>query len=72
MRLAMKIKFGIEVNGYSPRSKCVVVLEWHSYDTWREREEMTNAFSHLQVVHSDSGKGVGNGTNQYLALFPDW
>ena len=66
----------MENEDYSPRSKCVVVLEWHSYDTWRERErereEMTNAFSHLQVVHSDSGKGVGNGTNQYLALFPDW
>ena len=31
-----------------------------------------NALSHLQVVHSDSGMGVGNGTNQYLALFPDW
>ena len=45
---------------------------WVALMRYLEKEEMTNAFSHLQVVRSDSGMGVGNGTNQCLPSFPDW
>ena len=74
MRLALKNEFGIdEYEDYSPRSKCVVVLGWQSYDTWRKRnDKRIVSLLHLQVVHSNSGKGAENVTNQCLASFPDW
>lgn len=65
MRLALN-EFGIdEYEDYSPRSKYVVVLGWQSYDTWRKRnDKRIVSLLHLQVVHSNSGKGAENGTNQ--------
>jgi len=35
---------------------------WVALIRYLEREEMTNRLSHLQVVHSESGMRVGNGT----------
>ena len=78
MRLAMKIKFGIDqwlviIGKWGLLTEIQMCCRaWVALMRYLEREEMTNALSHLQVVHSDSGMGVGNGTNQYLALFPDW